>query len=66
MTHRSFIEALGNGTVIASWVSKESGRKVDREAVYKWSTNGIPYRWRPLLLKMARLKNVKPPKDLAL
>jgi hypothetical protein len=64
MTHRTFIEALGNGTAVAAWVSKRANKKIDREAVYKWATNGVPYRWRPLVLEMARERGVKPPKDL--
>lgn len=64
MTHRTFIEALGNGTKVAAWLSKRAGRSIDREAVYKWSANGVPYRWRPMLLEMAKERGVEPPKDL--
>lgn len=65
MSHRPFIEALGNGTAIAAWMSKRAGKTIDREAVYKWATNGVPFRWRPMLLEMANERGVKPPKDLA-
>lgn len=64
MSHRAFIDALGKGTAVAAWVSKRSGETVDREAVYKWAVNGIPWRWRPFLARMAKEKGVKAPKDL--
>lgn len=65
MSHRTFITELGNGTAVAAWVSKHAGKRVDREAVYKWASNGIPWRWRPLLARMAREKGVKAPPDIA-
>lgn len=63
MTHRKLIDQLGKGTVVADWVSKAGGETVDREAVYKWATNGIPWRWRPLVAKMAKQKGIPLPKD---
>lgn len=65
MSHREFISELGNGTAVAAWVSRAAGKSVDREAVYKWAANGIPWRWRPFLARMAKEKGVKPPKDLS-
>lgn len=48
---------------MAEWVSSASGKKLDREAVYKWAVNGIPWKWRPFVAKMATEKNVVLPPD---
>lgn len=63
MVHADFIEKLGGGTVIAEWLASEARATVDREAVYKWSRNNVPWKWRPLLIKMAKEKRVKLPVD---
>lgn len=63
MTHADFLATLGGGTKIAQWLSEETGKSVDREAVYKWATNGIPLKWRFPLAKMARRKRAPMPRD---
>lgn len=63
MTHRELIKQLGKGTAVAAWVSAASGQKLDREAVYQWSINGIPWKWRPFVARMAAEKNVTLPAD---
>lgn len=52
--HKDFITLLGGPTVVAKKLSELSGEELDREAVYKWNTKGIPWRWRPHLLTWAR------------
>lgn len=63
MTHGDFIKTLGGGTQVAEWLSKASRTPVDRESVYKWANNGIPWRWRPYLLQMAEQRGAKTPKN---
>jgi hypothetical protein len=64
MSHRQLITALGNGTQVADWM-RAQGQAVDREAVYKWASNGVPWRWRPYIAKMASEKGVRLPKNFA-
>ena len=64
MDHAELIEALGGGTVICDWLFKHSGRRIDREAVYKWhKRNRVPWKWRGALLVMATAHNLRPPED---
>lgn len=63
MNHRDLIEKLGNGTKVAAWVSARSGTAVDREAVYKWAANGIPWKWRPFIALMAAEQAISLPAD---
>lgn len=63
MDHKQFLKKLGKGDDIARWVSVETGEPIKRDAVYKWGSNGVPFRWRPILLKMAREKGVSTPSD---
>lgn len=63
MTHAQFIEALGNGTQIAAWLEAATGKRVGREAVYKWRANDIPLKWRPHLVRMATEKGVALPEN---
>lgn len=59
--HREFIKQLGGGTVIAAELSELAGESIDREAVYKWAENGVPWRWRPYLQILANRKGVDLP-----
>lgn len=63
MAHADFIEKLGGGTVIAEWLTAEAKAPVDREAIYKWARNDVPWKWRPYLIKMAKKKGVRIPGD---
>lgn len=64
MTHSEFIDALGGGTKIAEWLTANAGEHVDREAVYKWKElDRIPWRWRSLLIVMAKDASITVPKD---
>jgi len=55
-SHREFLKGLGGGTTIAEELTVLAGEPVDREAVYKWGENGVPYRWRPFLKILAGRK----------
>jgi hypothetical protein len=61
--HARLIEGLGDGTVVAAQLSERSGKVVDREAVYKWKVNGVPWRWRPHITAMANKKGIQLPQD---
>lgn len=64
MTHAELIKALGGGDTVAKAISELAGEDLDREAVYKWrELNSIPWRWRPYVVKLARKKGEKLPKD---
>ena len=57
--HASLINELGGGTAIAIalWGSVGPDGK-HREAVYKWKQNGIPWRWRPAVERLAKAKSL--------
>lgn len=63
MTHGELIKALGGGTKVADWFASKGKPAIDREAVYKWQNNGVPWRWRVHIAKMAKEQGVKVPKD---
>lgn len=63
MTHADFLAKLGGGTEIAKWLTAETRSNVDREAVYKWQRNGVPLKWRFVLVKLAKRKRVALPRD---
>ena len=65
-THADFIDQLGGGTVIAAelW----PGAPVEqqdrlRERVYKWKKNGVPWRWRSAVARLAKRRGVPLPED---
>ena len=64
MDHGNFIDLLGTHADIASRLSELSKAPLERDAVRKWRTQGIPWRWRPYLVAMAREKGVATPSDL--
>ena len=59
--HAQFIKFLGGGTAVAAYLTEKSGEAVDREAVYKWSTQGVPWRWRLFLKPLASEKGIPLP-----
>ena len=64
MTHIEFIEALGGGAKIAERLTELAGEHVDREAVYRWKKlNQIPWRWRSLLVGIAKEQGVTLPEE---
>lgn len=63
MTHGEFIKALGGGTVVADWLTANTDSTVDREAVYKWGEQQVPWKWRGYLLAMAKEKGLSAPDD---
>ena len=53
--HADLIDQLGGGTLLAVTLFGGIGEKgKHREAVYKWKQNGIPWRWRPTIERLAR------------
>jgi len=65
MTHGEFIKALGGATKIAKWLARETGSDIDREAIYKWSRNSVPWRWRPHLARLAFEQGIALPSDFS-
>ena len=61
--HAKLIDDLGGGTAVAKELSDLAGRPVDREAVYKWKENGVPWRFRLMLAAMAQKKEIALPSD---
>ena len=60
-THADLIDELGGGTAVAValWGDGCDGKR--REAVYKWKRNGIPWRWRSTVERLARERGVTLP-----
>lgn len=44
--HSAIIEQLGGGTTVSDLLTELTGRRVDRERVYKWRRNGVPWEFR--------------------
>lgn len=59
--HGDFLKKLGGATVIAEWLSEHADSTVDREAIYKWAGNGVPWKWRLSVARMAKERGVKTP-----
>ncbi len=60
--HADLINQLGGGTVVAAAIFGEiEARGKRREAVYKWKRNGIPWRWRGAVERVARQRGVPIP-----
>jgi hypothetical protein len=59
--HGAFIKSLGGGTAVAAYLSDRTGERIDREAVYKWGSQGVPWRWRPFLKPLAEAKGIALP-----
>lgn len=62
--HATLVDQLGGGTVVAKAVWGEEGdTDKRREAVYKWKQNGIPWRWRGIIARLAEANNIALPSD---
>lgn len=61
--HAQLIDDLGGGTAVAKALGELVGQPIDREAVYKWKENGIPWRWRNGLAALARGRGIAIPSD---
>jgi hypothetical protein len=60
--HAPLIDTLGGGTAIAEALWGEATER-RREAVYKWKRNGIPWRWRLEIYRLAGLRGVPVPSE---
>jgi len=49
------IDKLGGATKVASLI-RQTGNDMDRVTVQKWKTNGIPWRWLPMVTKFVVTK----------
>lgn len=57
MTHAEIIDALGGTGALASALGRKD------TAVSNWKTNGIPWRWRPAIARMAKDRKMNLPPD---
>jgi hypothetical protein len=60
--HGNLIEKLGGGTALAVALWGDAGGK-RRDAIYKWKQNGIPWRWRPEIHRLATMRGVAVPNE---
>lgn len=65
VSHRDLIRALGGPTVLAPALSRACHVDMTRSALYAWSKNGIPWRWRFVIARMADREGLSVPEDLA-
>jgi hypothetical protein len=67
MKHSDLIKELGGGTELARLLNEALGSdEIDREAVYKWAKlDRIPWRWRPVVVAVARAQGKPIPEDFA-
>jgi hypothetical protein len=66
--HATLIDQLGGGSAIvrALWGDGIEDADRRREAVYKWKRNGIPWRWRASIQKLAQKKRIPLPASFLL
>jgi len=62
-THADLIDRLGGGTRLAAALTRATGERFDREQVYKWKRNGVPYRWRGHVRRLAEAMGESVPAD---
>lgn len=63
MKHATLIDQLGGGTKVAIALTDLTGTAVDREVVYKWKVNGVPWRWRVHVARLAKQAGQPLPDD---
>lgn len=63
--HADLVDALGGYIALAEALTKQTGRTFDARTVHKWKTNGVPYRWRPLVAQLARARKIALPKGFS-
>ncbi|RDD60470.1 hypothetical protein DRB17_17880 [Ferruginivarius sediminum] len=61
--HADLIDRLGGGTRVAEALTKATGERCDREAVYKWKRNGVPWKWRVHVCHLAEAMGETVPDD---
>ncbi len=54
MNHADFIEQLGGATQVAIRLTEMTGEPIDRDAVRKWKTQGIAWKWRLPVVALAQ------------
>lgn len=59
--HAHLVESLGDGTKVAEAIKAMSPEPPDRQAVYKWKRNGVPWKWRPFIAALAAERGVDLP-----
>lgn len=63
MTHYDLVSGLGTAFDVAEWMTRQSSHEVKPDTVYKWRQKGVPWRWRPLVAKLAKQRRMDIPKD---
>lgn len=63
MSHKDVIDGLGGHAKVADLVSRATGKEFKQDTVYRWQINGVPWRLRSLVAKMAKQRGVSLPKD---
>jgi hypothetical protein len=62
-THADLIDRLGGGTAVAEALAQFFDPPPDRDLVYKWKKNGVPWKFRLQVAELAKSKNVPLPDD---
>lgn len=65
-THADLIDKLGGGTAVAVAIWGDACDSKRRDAVYKWKQNGVPWRWRPAIERLARERGLALPSGFLL
>ena len=60
-SHAELIEALGGGTVLMGALKQITGWDVPRDNIYAWKRNGIAWKYRPAVARLAAEKGVELP-----
>lgn len=63
--HSGIIEALGGHEVVAEKLAAVTADTPNSEAVRKWRRNGVPWRWRGVVAKIARKHRVAVPRGFS-
>jgi hypothetical protein len=63
MGHKDIIEDLGGAAKVADLAGRFTGKEFKVDTVYRWQLNGVPWRWRAVVAKIAKQQGAPLPKD---
>jgi hypothetical protein len=61
--HDPIITAFGGPAGMIKALAGALGADIDREAVYKWAVNGIPWKFRPAIHRLAQAQGIATPSN---
>ena len=59
--HARIVVALGRPRAVADLVSKSVGQDIPVRNVHRWRQNGIPWKYRPIIVELAAVRGIAIP-----